>query len=170
MEQFVAQGNVLLNQMSFQFWLIHEVPVRLHQLIGKILNIVLPRIFCFLETDWGHTSPITIFVEVIIYLLLVFQPLPATNCSVVSNEYPIPNWMIKRRDNPKDKCTIETTIFRWNNELIQTYNLYFYITFYFLFYLTINALDFEINEKLHLCIDSLPSYVAVACCIEVDPI
>ena len=41
-----------------------------------------------------------------------FQPLPVTNCSVKSDVYPIPNWVISRRDNPKNVCTIDKTIYR----------------------------------------------------------
>ena len=42
--------------------------------VWKILSIVQTRIFrSFLETDQENTYPITIFVEVIISLLLIFN-------------------------------------------------------------------------------------------------
>ena len=42
--------------------------------VWKILSIVQTRIFrSFLETDQDNTYPITIFVEVIISLLLIFN-------------------------------------------------------------------------------------------------
>ena len=66
----MAQESALLNQI-----LVDSRGARASaSVVWKNLSIVQTRIFLsFLETDQDNTYPITIFVEVIISLLLIFN-------------------------------------------------------------------------------------------------